>query len=363
MRVRDIAQALAAEFRGDGDREIARVLPPRDHVEPGDLILAMTPESLAALTRSPAEAIAVRRGSKLPREDYAVVLEVTDARGALATLTSLFDRRPPPTPGVHPSAVVAETAVIGPDVSIGPLAVIGEGSAIGKATEIGAHVTVGSGVVIGAECSIRSGARIGDGTRMGDRVIVHANAAIGADGFSFIPPRQLGDGALPAKIRSIGIVQIGDDVEIGAGTTIDRATLAETAIGRGTKIDNLVQIGHNVVIGEACLIAGMVGISGSVVIGDRVMIGGGAGIADHVTVGSDAVIFAGSGVGNNVPARGMVSGFPAIPHERSADQVFFLGRHKRLLGRIDSLGARLDRLEGQLDLAGAELPEAQGTPS
>jgi UDP-3-O-[3-hydroxymyristoyl] glucosamine N-acyltransferase len=157
-------------------------------------------------------------------------------------------------------------------------------------------------------------------------------------------------------------VRIGDDVEIGAGTTIDRATLAETVIGRGTKIDNLVQIAHNVVIGEACLIAAMVGISGSVVIGDRVMIGGGVGIADHVTVGSDAVILAGSGVGGNVPEGGVVSGYPAIPHQRSIDQVLFLGRHKRVLGRVDSLSARLDEIQKQLGIA-SQVPEAEGTSS
>lgn len=363
MRVRDIAEALAAEFRGDGDHEIARILPPRGQAAPGDLILAMTPESLGALSRSSAHAVVVRRGSELPRGDYAVVLEVREARAALATLTALFDLRVSPTPGVHPSAVVASTAIVAGGASIGPLAVIGDGASICDGTEIGAHVTVGAGVIIGAQCSVRPGARIGERTIMGDRVVVHENAGIGADGFSFIPPRELGDGALPAKIRSIGAVRIGDDVEIGAGTTIDRATLAETVIGRGTKIDNLVQIGHNVVIGEACLIAGMVGISGSVVIGDRVMIGGGVGIADHVTVGSDAVIFAGSGVGNNVPEGGMVSGYPAIPHQRSIDQVLFLGRHKRVASRLDSISARLDRLEGQLGGADSVLPEPEGASS
>ena len=363
MRVGDIADALAAELRGDGDHEIARVLPPRDHAAPDDLILAMTPESLAALARSSAAAVVVARGSKLPRDDYAVVLQVSDARRALATLTRLFDWRAAPRPGVHPAAIVASTAALGEGVSIGPLAVIGEGARIGDGTEIGAHVTVGVDVVIGADCSIRPGARLGDRTTLGDRVIVHENAAIGADGFSFIPPRQLGEAAMPAKIRSVGTVRIGDDVEIGAGTTIDRATLAETSIGQGTKIDNLVQVAHNVVVGEACLIAGMVGISGSVVIGDRVMIGGGVGIADHVVVGSDAVIFAGSGVGSNIPEGAMVSGVPAVPHQRSIDQMLFLGRHKRVIGRIDALSTRIDHLEGKTGMSDGGLSEPERTAS
>jgi UDP-3-O-[3-hydroxymyristoyl] glucosamine N-acyltransferase len=149
----------------------------------------------------------------------------------------------------------------------------------------------------------------------------------------------------PLRIHSLGRVEIGDDVEIGAGTTIDRATLQTTRIGRGTKIDNQVQIGHNVTIGECCLIAGMAGIAGSVTIGDRVIVGGGAGIADHLKIGSDVTIAGGSGVGTGVADGMTVSGYPAMRHDRTAEIWLHLGRQKALHQRIERLQSRLEALE------------------
>ena len=361
MRAKDIAAELGARIEGDGERDITRIVPPLADPQPGDLVLAMTPEGLAALRRFPAApAVAIRQGARLPEHDYASVIEVGNPRLALSALTILFDRPRVSAPGIHPSAVVDSTARLASDVRIGALAVVGPGCVIGAGSHVEAHVTLGAEVAIGADCSIRAGARIGDGTLIGDRVVINENAVIAADGFSFVPPREQGRGALPAKIRSIGRVRIGDDVEIGANTAIDRATLTETVVGNGTKIDNLVQIGHNVRIGEVSLIAGTVGIAGSVIVGDRVLIGGGSKIADHVTIGSDAVVFGGSGVGNNVPENGMVSGYPAIPHHRSAEQVIFISRHKRLLAQIDRLGARILDLENRLGSSAAADPEEKG---
>ncbi len=210
-------------------------------------------------------------------------------------------------------------------------------------------MTVGAGVSIGAQALIHSGVRIGHDCRLGDRVIVHGNAVIGADGFSFAPDllsaMAFTAGVTVQRVHSLGNVVIGDDVEIGACTTIDRATLEATRIGRGTKMDDHVHVGHNVSIGESCILCGMIGISGSVVIGDRVRIGGGVGIADHVHIGDEAVVAAGSGVGTNVAPGAFVSGYPAQPHQRSVEQHLYLGRQRRLHDKVAAMAARLEELE------------------
>ena len=274
---------------------------------------------------------------------------IEQGRTALAILTALFDDGPARQAGVHPTAVLARDTELGEGVSVGPFAVIGPGSKIGAGTTILSHVSLGAHVVVGAKGLIHSGVRIGDRVVIGDRVIIHFNAAIGADGFSFAPelgPRMPYPSELELKrVHSLGGVIIGDDVEIGANSTIDRATLQSTRIGAGTKIDNQVQIGHNVTIGLNCLICGKVGISGSVTIGDRVRIGGGAGIADHVTIGTEAIVGAASGVGTDVPAGSYVFGYPAVSIDRALQQYRYLGRQKMLHRRIHEIAARLENLE------------------
>jgi UDP-3-O-[3-hydroxymyristoyl] glucosamine N-acyltransferase len=214
------------------------------------------------------------------------------------------------------------------------------------------QATIGCDVTIGADGLLHSGVRVGDGCAIGDRVIVHANAVIGADGFSFAPDLMTAAaftaGLTVRRVHSLGNVIVGDDVEIGACTTIDRATLESTRIGRGTKIDDHVHIGHNVTIGESCILCGMVGLSGSVRLGDRVRLGGGVGIGDHVHIGDQAVVAAGSGVGSNVPAGAFVSGYPALPHQRSVEQQLYLGRQRRLHDRVAAMASRLDALEAAL---------------
>jgi UDP-3-O-[3-hydroxymyristoyl] glucosamine N-acyltransferase len=241
------------------------------------------------------------------------VIVVEQVRTALATLTKLFDPGPSHSEGIHPTAIVAPDAKLGEGVSIGPYTVIGPRSHIGPRTAILSNVSIGADVVIGEHGLIHSGVRVEDRVTIGHRVIVHSNAVIESDGFSFAPelgPRMPYPPELTLmRVHSLGNVVIGDDVEIGALTTIDRSTLEATRIGNGTKIDNQVHIAHNVTIGERCLIAGKVGIAGSTKIGDRVRIGGGAGISDHLTIGTEAIVGAGSGVGSNVPEKVFVSGF------------------------------------------------------
>jgi UDP-3-O-[3-hydroxymyristoyl] glucosamine N-acyltransferase len=340
MLVRDVAAALSAQFVGDGSLNVERAVHPSAAERPSDLAVAMSGDAFAALAESKAQiAIVADKSAKLHGSLKAIII-AGQGRATLARLTALFDTGPAHASGVHSSAVIAPDAVIGAGVSIGPFVTIGPRSRIGVNTKIMSNVSIGADVAIGEGSLVYSGVRIGDRVSIGDRAIIHFNATIGSDGFSFQPVTGAGGGK-PLRIHSLGNVTVGDDVEIGANTTIDRATLETTRIGDGTKIDNQVQIGHNVRIGESCLVCGKVGIAGSVEIGDRVLLGGGVGIADHIKIGSDAIVAAGSGVGTSIAAGAKVSGYPAMPHERSVETFMFLSRHKRVLRDLDEVKARL----------------------
>lgn len=343
MLVRDVAAALSAQVVGDGSVNIERVVHPSAAERASDLAVAMSSDALSALVGSKAQ-IAIVSDKAKPREGLKAIIVAGHERQTLAKLTALFDGGPAHDAGIHPNALVASDATIGEGVSIGPFVTIGSRSKIGAHTTILGNVSIGADVVIGANGLIYSGVRIGDRVSIGERAIIHFNATIGSDGFSFVPVTGTGKGT-PPRVHSLGGVAIGNDVEIGANTTIDRSTLETTKIGDGTKIDNQVQIAHNVRIGESCLVCGKVGIAGSVEIGDRVLLGGGAGIADHIKIGSDAVVAAGSGVGTSIAAGAKVSGFPALPHERSAELYIFLARHKRFVRDLAEVKERLAAID------------------
>jgi UDP-3-O-[3-hydroxymyristoyl] glucosamine N-acyltransferase len=346
MILRDIAAALSASLDGDGSIEIEGIADPAAAGR-SDLALAMTSDAVAALAGTRARAVVVAKSAPPGRFD--AVVTVAHPRRALAVLTRLFDRPVHRSPGIHPTAVVAADAQIADGAAIGPLSVVGPRARIGRGTVLLAHVTVGADAVIGRDCLLHPGVRVGDRVVIGDRAILQHNVSLGADGFSYATPDAgtAGNGAGTAlpRIHSLGTVIIEDDVEIGANSAIDRATLTATRIGRNTKIDNLVQIGHNVAIGENCLICGMVGISGSVQIGDRVVLAGGVGVADHVTIGSDAMIAGGSGVAGNVPAKAIMAGYPAVPRERAFEQVKYLARLRALFAEVGELKQRIAALE------------------
>ncbi len=349
MRTKDIAQALAGRLDGDGAIEIDRLVHPAQAERPSDLALAISADAAAALAGSKAKAVVVLANHPVPSGLFRAVIAIDDGRVALAKLTALFDRGPAHDQGIHPTAIIAPDAKLGEGVSIGAYAVVGPRSRIGAGTAIMPQVTIGADVTIGAQGVFHAGVRIGDRSTIGDRVIVHANAVIGSDGFSFAPDLTsaaafTADVTL-TRVHSLGSVVVGDDVEIGACTTIDRATLESTRVGRGTKIDNHVHIGHNVRIGESCIVCGMVGISGSVTIGDRVRLGGGVGIGDHLRIGDQAVVGAGSGVAGNVPAGVFVSGYPAVPHRRALENILYSGRQKRLHEKVEALASRLGAVE------------------
>jgi UDP-3-O-[3-hydroxymyristoyl] glucosamine N-acyltransferase len=227
----------------------------------------------------------------------APALRCRDPRLALAAALKLFHPDADAVPGVDGSARVAPGAQVDPTASVGALAVVEAGASIGPRVRVGPLVWIGPGVTIGEDSVLFPHVAIYSGCRLGRRVIVHAGAVIGADGFGFVP----GAGG-PVKIPQVGTVVVEDDVEIGANSTIDRATLGETVIGRGTKIDNLVHIAHNVALGERCMLAAQVGIAGSSTLGHDVMLGGQAGVADHVHVGDVSMLAAGAAVMRDVPA-------------------------------------------------------------
>jgi len=236
--------------------------------------------------------------------------------------------------GVSPMALVDPTAVLGRRVSVGPFAVIGPRVTIGEETKIGAHTVVERDVVVGRRCALHPRVVLREGSILGDRVILYPGVVIGSDGFGFTPSPE----GLPYKVPQLGRVRIEDDVEIGANSCVDRAALDETVISRGVKIDNLVQVAHNVRIGEGTIVAGMTGIAGSTTIGAGCLIGGGVGIADHVKIGDGAILAARTGVSGDVEAGAKMAGTPMM--EMRVWQRLF--GHLR---RFDTLLERVERLE------------------
>jgi len=234
--------------------------------------------------------------------------------------------------GVHPTAVIGRGVKLGQGVAVGPHVTIGDGAVLGDRVTLDARCTVGAGVTIGDDSRVFPGVTLYPGTQLGRRVAIHANAVVGSDGFGYV----YRDGQ-HAKIPHVGRCVIGDDVEIGAGTTIDRGSIDDTVIGAGTKIDNLVQIAHNTRVGRLCLIAAQAGIAGSVHIEDGVVIGGQAGFQGHHRIGKGAKIAGQSGVFGDVPPGETWSGYPARPHRESL-------RAQAALFRISGLMKRLERL-------------------
>ncbi|MDD4617260.1 MAG: UDP-3-O-(3-hydroxymyristoyl)glucosamine N-acyltransferase [Alphaproteobacteria bacterium] len=354
----EIADALGGRLIGNGKLRVSSLVHPANVSGPEDLALAMEPGLLSLVKKSKAAA-AVVAGKE---EDSAFIparILVERPRVAMAKLTALFAKPVEVKPGIHPTAVVEEGAKIGKNPSIGAFAYVGARALIGDNAVLHPQCYIGEDACIGNDALIHAGAKIGAGTRIGDRAIVHFNASIGADGFSYVTPQvgsveaaKAGSGgtvtasnASLIRIASLAPVILGDDVEIGANTSIDRGTVASTRVGNGTKIDNQVQIGHNVTIGDNCMICGRVGIAGSAVIGNRVVLGGAVGVADHVTVGDDAIAMAMSGIAGNVPPKTIVGGLPAAPREKMMENLFNLGRLKQLFKKVETLVEKMDRFE------------------
>jgi UDP-3-O-[3-hydroxymyristoyl] glucosamine N-acyltransferase len=332
VRLRDLARQLGAELVGDGDVLVTGVAG-LEHAGDGDITFLAARDRVEQLAECPA--IAVIIGPDLVADRPA--LRVADPYGAFAQLLGSqemdVDRVFPL--GIHPTAVVDPTADVSQAAAIGPYCVIGGGTVIGEGTRLGAHVVLGPEVTVGRDGRFHAGVCVRERCRVGDRVILHANCVIGSDGFGYRPGP---DGLM--KIPQVGVVVLEDDVEVGAGTCVDRATVGQTVIGRGTKLDNLVQIGHNVVIGSHCAISAQTGISGSCRLGDGVVMGGQVGLADHLVIGDGVKVGAKSGLHRDTPAGSEVFGYPAL----DAREAFRVASALRKLPDLLRTVARLERL-------------------
>lgn len=356
--VAELAKALDATCFGDASIRISRPASPQD-AGSDDLLLAMEKRYAPQISGSDARAAVLWEGADWQAMGILGGFYAPRSRYTMAGLTQIFDQEADVPSGIHASAVIDGSARIAEGASIGPFCVIGADVQIGPQARVHSHVTIAESAVIGSEAIIQAGVRIMRHVTIGHRVRIHANAVLGSDGFSFVTPKPGAieeartQGAISglsatnpfARIHSIGGLEIGDDVEIGAGTCIDRGTVASTRIGAGTKIDNLVQIGHNVQIGQTSLICGQVGIAGSVTMGDRVVLGGRVGVADHMRIGSDVVIAGGSLVGTNVPARSVMMGIPATSKEIAMQGLKNNRRLPGLFDAVDALKKRVSKLD------------------
>jgi len=309
LTARDIAGTVGGKLSGNPDEIVTGVAGIKE-AQPGDLTFVGSPKYFSALKTTRASVVILASNAKVASDR--TLIRVDNPLRAFATAVEHIV--PPPIqfkPGVHRSAAIAPTAKLGKDVSIQPFVVIEDDAVVGDRTVVGAGSYVGNESQVGDDCIIYPRVTMRERTKLGDRVILHGGVVLGADGFGY----EFTDGK-HQKIPQVGTVEIGDDVEIGANTTIDRARFGKTRIGRGTKIDNLVQIGHNCVIGEHCIICGLVGMAGSTIIGDYVTIAGQVGIAGHLTIGDKSIIMAQAGVTKDVPPGSFMLGAPAVPHTK-----------------------------------------------
>jgi UDP-3-O-[3-hydroxymyristoyl] glucosamine N-acyltransferase len=327
-----IARRTGGRVIGDANVRVGRIAA-IDDVDEDALTFATDERFLRAALASRAAAVLVDATLIDPAQTYAKPLVVVaSSRLALATLLAELEPERPRGPFVHPSAAVDASATIGAGVYIGALVSIGARARIGAQTVLSAGVVIGTDASIGASCLLHAHAYVGDRCVLGDRVILGPQTAIGSDGFGW----AFVEGALH-KIPQIGTVELGDDVEIGANTCVDRAQTGVTSIGSGSKIDNLCQIGHNCRIGKHCAIAAQTGLAGTTVIGDYVQVGGQAGFAGHLTVGTGARVAAGCKVWGDVPAGESVSGEPARKHRDNIRTQAYVNRLPKLYQRVEAL--------------------------
>jgi UDP-3-O-[3-hydroxymyristoyl] glucosamine N-acyltransferase len=335
MTLAELADRLGCRLEGDGTATIAGVAD-LGVAGPADLALFAHP-------RFRPQALATRAAGVIVGDDVPAfgppLLRTRTPILAFARALALFHTPPRPAPGISPHAAVAADAVVDASATVGPFVAIGAGAQVGAGTILHSHVAVGAGCVVGRDCEIHAHASIRERVRLGDRVIVQNGAVIGSDGFGFTPDAE----GRQVKVPQIGTVIVEDDVEIGANTTIDRATVGETRIGAGSKIDNLVQVGHNVRLGRDVLLAAQVGISGSATLEDSVTLGGQVGVAGHIVVGRGAIAAGQSGVTNSVEPGRFVTGYPAIDNRawRKASVVF---------AQLPALRERLKAIERQLGI-------------
>lgn len=335
-----LAARVGGTVVGDGSRTIAAIKT-LEEAGQDDLAVYHNRRYLAQARESLAGALLVSDPAPFPGRD---LLVCTEPYLALARLLEVFHPPRRAQAGVHPTAVVGAGARLGDGVALGPHAVVGASAVLGAGVQVGAGTVVGAGAVVGDDTVLHPHVVIEDGCRVGARCVLHAGVVVGSDGFGFAT-----SGGVHHKVPQVGTVVIEDDVELGANVCVDRGSLGETRVGQGTKVDNLVQIGHNVQVGEHCLLVALSGIAGSTRLGHHVVMAGQSGAVGHVTIGDGVVVTAKTGVTEDTPPGAMVSGFPARPHRewlRAMGHLFSLEDLRRRLVALErtvrSLGERHD---------------------
>jgi UDP-3-O-[3-hydroxymyristoyl] glucosamine N-acyltransferase len=338
--LKEIAQLIDGEIVGDGDIIITGVCGIKEACR-GDITFAANPKYIPLIEKTRASAVITSR--EIERANKPIV-RTGNPSLAFAKILSLVAPNEVSHPkGIHPTAIIGDNVSIGEGVAVGPYAVIEDNASIGNKTIIYAGCFVGHHTKIGSDTLIYPNVSIRERISIGNRVIIHSGAVIGSDGFGFATIK-----GIHHKIPQIGTVIIEDDVEIGANVTIDRARFDKTFIGRGTKIDNLVQIAHNVIIGENSIIVAQAGISGSTIIGKGVTLAGQAGLVGHITVGDGAVVAAQAGVTKSIPPNTLVSGYPAKPHPIAKRVNACIQNLPKLYAKVEELKKKIEELETRL---------------
>lgn len=305
LTAKEIAEMVNGEVAGDDQVVVTGIAALKD-ATPKDISFLSHPKYLKDLADSQAGIILAKKGFEIP--DHTMIY-VENPHFAFSKILEIIDKeKNEKKMGIHPTALISESAKIDPEVFIGAYTVIESDVVIGKGTQIGAQCYIGRKSSIAKDCKIYPQVTVREEIIIHDRVIIHSGSVIGSDGFGYVPVNKVHH-----KIPQIGTVEIEDDVEIGANVTIDRATIGKTLIGKGSKIDNLVQIAHNIKIGEGCILAAQVGIAGSTQLGNFVTLAGQVGIAGHIDIGDGVIAAAQSGIPNDVPAESIVFGTPARP--------------------------------------------------
>jgi len=344
MKLTDIAERLGCSLEGNGETQISGVAG-IEYAQPGQLTFVSNPRYRHAISTTRASAailgknIRVERDSSLPA---LAVLRSADPQLDFARAIELFHQPPRYAPGIHPTAVIASTASIGPGAHIGPYCFVDDNVEIGRDAVLHSFVTIYGDAKIGDDFFAHAHVVVREGCRIGDRVLLQNGVVIGADGFGFA---KLPDGSW-RKILQAGTAVIGDDVEVQANSCIDRATMGETRVGNGVKIDDLVLVGHNSTVGEKTVLCGQAGLAGTTTIGNRCILAGQVGCAGHLTVGDGATITAQSGVPNDVPANALYSGYPAIDNKQWLLNMAALNHLPQLLKTVRRLEDKVAKLEG-----------------
>lgn len=338
--IEEIAQFTSGTIFGPSDVEIHGAAEVTS-ASSGDITYAVNEQYIQKLFDGKASAAIVPKGAKEKHDFSMTIIEAENPYWSFAQVLRLFAPKVPlPEKNIHDSASVSSDVSLGSDVVIGANVVIDSGVKIGKGSYIGAGTHIGASCTIGNDCKIHSNVSIREFCSLGNRVIIQSGSVIGSDGYGYVQHK----GAYH-KIPQIGIVEIQDDVEIGSLVCIDRATIGKTIIGKGTKMDNLIQIGHNVELGEHCAIVSQVGISGSTKVGSNCRFAGQSATSGHLSIGKESTIAARGVVVKDLPPKSFVSGFPAKPHGEERKIIASLPRLPTMVKRLSKLERRVQELE------------------